>query len=296
MTHSPRLALLTGLASLASATQGWATEESLAGTRYASLGTEADDDHSRVVTGALGLPVGGHGRLDFGLGRSRVLTLDAASVDSTFASVDAGIDMDRWETQIGYAYRKDSDSFHQHDLTGTVSYVMDNSKLGLDLFYRSAEDETTTSVQRRRRDPRSVRTVESIDGRGIGLHGDIDVSDSVRLSVSGMVYDYDRDLDAPAFLARFPRLGLRLSGVTRDEAFLDNTARASIDYSFDLVTLTATYIRDEELDTHDITGTGELSADLPLGERWLLTASAGYSSSEAQDGVAFAGLAVSVMW
>jgi hypothetical protein len=297
LRQSVHLALLAGLASLSFATQGRADEEesSLAGTRYASLSAEADDDSSHVLSGTLGLPLGQKGHLDLGAGRSRA-TLDTTDEDSTFASIDFGLDTKRTQMQIGYAYRDDGESFRQHDFRGKFTLVRGIGKIGLDAFYRDAQDETVTSVQRRRRDSHSIRVLESIEGKGVGLHGDIDVSDSVRLFASGMVYDYDRDVDTPAFVARFPRLSLRVTGITRDEAFLDNTARAGIEYTLDLLTLTATYIHDEAIDTHDITHTGEVSADIPVGERWLLSPFVGYSSGDSDGGTAFAGMSVSVMW
>jgi len=294
-----RLALLTGFASLSLATQSRADEasdeDSAVGTRFATLSAEADDDSSHVLSGSVGLPLGRRGHLDLGLGRSRA-TLANAEEDSTFASIDVGLDTDRTRMQIGYAFRDDGDSFRQHDFRGQFTLVRGIGRIGLDLFYRDAQDETVTSVERRRRDSRSIRVIESMEGTGVGLHGSLDVSDRVRLFASGMTYDYNRDVDAPAFLSRFPRLSLRVTGVTRDEAFLDNTARIGVDYTFELATVSVTYIRDEEVDTHDITDTGELSADIPVGERWLLSPWLGYSSDDTEGGTASAGMSVSILW
>jgi hypothetical protein len=295
--RSVYLALLAGSASLSLVTQSRANEEeaSQAGMRDASLSVEGDADSSHVFNGSLGLPLGERGHLDLGAGRSRA-TLDEIDEDSTFASIDLGLDTRRTQMQIGYAFRDDGDSFRQHDFRGKFTLVRGIGRIGFDLFYRDAQDETLGSIRLRRRDSRAIRVIESISGTGIGLHGAIDATHNVHLFASGMIYDYDRDVDTPALLARFPRLSLRVTGVTRDEAFLDNTVRAGIDYTLSLLTLTATYTRDVEIDTHDITNTGELTADIPVGERWLVSPWVGYSSDESDGGTAFAGMSVSVMW
>jgi len=116
-----------------------------------------------------------------------------------------------------------------------------------------------------------------------------------RRAGGGLVSTVD-DMLTFAEIAMADESSLRVTGVTRDEAFLDNTARAGVEYTLDLLTLAATYIHDEEIDTHDITHTGEVSADIPIGERWLLSPFVGYSSDDAEGGTAFAGMSVSVMW
>lgn len=290
----PRPPLLAALALMAISPHLQAAELS-SGVYYAALGADLDDADSHNFRGELGIPLGERGWAHLGLGSSTA-SIAQARTDSTFASIDMGLDTQRWELDAGYMYRKDSDSFEQHDIRGGARLRMPRGSLGVDLFYRTAEDETVTSVARRRLDPLQIRIVESIEGTGIGLNGSVDATARLRLSASAMKYDYDIDVDAPHFLARLPRLSLRISGVTREEAYLDNTMRIGASYDFDTCSLTARYTRDEVIDTSQIIDTFDLTADIPLGERWMLAPWIGRSSDDVQGDVAFGGVHVSVVW
>jgi hypothetical protein len=290
---SPRL-LLIALASTAWSLRASAAEPS-PHVHYAALSAELDDAESDNLHGELNLPLGRKGWVHLGLGSSTA-SIAQERIDSTFATIGIGLDTQRWELDAGHTYRKDSDSFEQHDLRGGARLRMPRVSLGVDLFYRTAEDETVTSVERRRLDPLQIRTVESIEGKGIGLNGSVDATARLRLFAAAMKYDYDIDVDAPAFLARLPRLSLRISGVTREEAYLDNTMHVGASYDFDRCSLTVRYTRDEVIDASQIIDTFDLTADIPVAERWALAPWIGRSSDDVLGDVAFAGLHVSVVW
>lgn len=289
--HAASLALSVAL--LGPWTHLGAAEDS--GAYYAAVSAEVDDEDSSNLLGEFGLPLGRRGWMHLGLGSSTA-TLGSLQVDTTLASVNVGFDAERFGVEGGYAYRKDSDSFEQHDLRAGLRLLMARGQIGLDLFHRTAEDETVTSIERRRLDPLAIRIVEAVAGSGIGLNGAVDMTPRLRLFASGMTYDYDSDIEGPAFLARFPRLALRLSSVTREEAYLDNTMRIGATYRFDACSLTARYIRDEELDSAEITDTIEIAADISLGAQWALAPWIGQSSNQLDGDIAFGGVHISVIW
>ena len=265
------------------------------GIYYAAVGAQVDDADSNDLTGELGLPLGDPGWLHLAVGSSTA-TLSSVQVDTTVATVYAGFDTESLGFEAGYAYRKDADSFHQDDLRGALTVRLSRVSFGLDLFHRAAEDETVMSIERRRLDPLAIRIVESIEGTGIGAHIGVNATERLYLFGSGMAFDYDSDIDGPAFLQRFPRLNLRLSGVTRDEAYLDNTARIGASYDIEGWALTGTYTRDEELNSGEITHTAELSIDIPIGESWELSPWIGVSSNAVDGDIAFGGARVGVFW
>ncbi|MFL6617154.1 MAG: hypothetical protein ACJ8MH_01045 [Povalibacter sp.] len=262
---------------------------------YAALSTETDDADGRNLLGEFGLPLGQPGWLHLAVGSSTIKMIDE-DVDSTLASIAGGFDTERVSVEVSYSYREDSDTFEQQDLHGSVTLNGARGSIGLDLFHRSAEDETVTSIERRRRDPLSIRTTQSVDGTGIGAHMRFDATQALQLFAAGMTYDYDSDVRGPAFLDRFPRLALRISGVSRDQAFLDDTLRGGLTYRFANASITAQYIRDRELNTEEVTGSTEISANIALGNAWAIAPWIGQSSNDTDGDVLYGGLTVSVIW
>ena len=163
-------------------------------------------------------------------------------------------------------------------------------------FIGPLADETISSIERRRRDPLAIRTVESVKGIGYGLHGDVHVNEALRVFASAMTYDYDTDVSGPAFLQRFPRLSLRISGATRDAAYFDNTLRAGASYDIAGCSLSAQFIRDQLLGTGEDANTMEVSAWIPAGNYWAFAPWLGQSSSDSEGDIVYGGLRISALW
>ncbi|HEY5810859.1 MAG TPA: hypothetical protein VIT67_23005 [Povalibacter sp.] len=262
---------------------------------YAAGSLEADDVESRNAAAEFGLPLGIAGWLHLGAGTSTT-TVATAQIDTTRAAISGGYDGQLVSIEAGYAYRNDSDSFEQSDLRAGTTFHLSRGNVGFDLFHRSAADETISSIERRRRDPLAIRTVESVKGIGYGLHGDVHVNEALRLFASAMTYDYDTDVDGPAFLQRFPRLSLRISGATRDAAYFDNTLRAGVSYDVAGCSLSAQLIRDQLLGTGETANTVELSAWIPAGNYWAFAPWLGQSSSDSEGDIVYGGLRISALW
>lgn len=261
-------------------------------TGYAAFSVDVDQEDSRYVDGLLGFT------LDSGWAELRVGRLtaesDGSELDATTAALAAGYKVGPVDLGASYAYREDSDSLEQHDFTGDITYLGSTGSIGLDLFLRSAEYETGASIERRRRDPSAITITESIEGRGIGLHGDLYVSQRLVLFAFTMAYDYDESSDLPAGTTRWERISV--SGITRDDIWLQDTVNIGATYEFAPLKITADLTRDTTLYTDERILTGSLLASIPLSERWIVSPWIGYSDAELSGTTASGGVEVSVNW
>lgn len=258
----------------------------------AALAIDVDQEDSRHVDGLLGYDFSrGWGELR--VGRLTVES-DEDSFDATSGALAAGYRFEVIDMSASYAYREDSDSLEQHDFQAELTYRFATGSIGLDVFLRSAQYETAASIERRRRDPIAIRLTESVEGRGVGLHGDVHVSTALTLFASAMAYDYDEPADLPAGLTRWERVVV--SGITRDDVWLQDTINAGASYQFAVLTLTADVTRDTVLYTDERILTSSLLASIPLAEHWFVSPWIGYSDAELVGGTAFGGVEVSVSW
>jgi hypothetical protein len=258
---------------------------------YASAAIDADED-SRYVDGLLGLMFGG----TWGEVRLGRLASEAADVDldATTAAFALGHDGEVIAISAAYTYREDSDSLEQQDLKGRMTYRVAASSFGLDVFYRTAEYETTASIERRVRDPIAIRATESVQGVGFGVHADWRVTPAVTVFGAAMAYDYDESTDLPAGLTRWERV--RVSGVTRDELWLENSARLGLTYELAVLSFTAELTQDTTLYTDETIRTALLQTRVPGGERWSVVPWLGYSEAEYTGGSPFGGVEIGVSW
>ena len=289
---SRRLAQLVVLPTLATAALAQAEPADIKGY-YAALSTEVDDADFRELGVEFAVPFGKTGWVQLDVGTTTALSAED-DVDMTTLGLRTGFSTGDINWRAMYIYRDDDSSYTQHDLFGGLTYVASHGALGLDLFYRSAEYESTASIQRRFRDPLAVRFVETTEGAGIGAHGDLYVTRQVTLSSGVMFYEYDDSSNVPAGLARFERVSL--SGVTRDQAYLKDSINLGVTYELAVVSLSAVYCRDREVDSNFVTDTAEIYADLSLMEHWALAAWIGHAMTEDDAEITYGGVRISVVW
>jgi hypothetical protein len=285
-----RLANVAALASLAVAALAQAEPAEFKGY-YAALGGEIDDAGFNEMQAEFAVQLGAAGWAQFDLGTT---TAADADVDMTTLGLRTGFSTGNVDWRAMYTYREDGSSYTQHDVLGGFTYIASLGTVGLELFYRSAEYETIASIQRRFRDPLAIRVVQNTKGTGIGAHGEVHVTSEVTLSSGVMLYDYDDTSDVRASLARFERVSL--SGVTRDEAYLQDSINVGLTYEFAVMSISAIYYRDRELDTHFVTDTAELYADVTLTQRWALAAWIGHAMTEDDAETTYGGARVNVVW
>jgi hypothetical protein len=289
---SRRVARLAVLAALASSTLAQAEPAPIKGY-YAALSTEVDDAAFRELQAEFAVPFGQTGWIQLDLGTTTASRAED-DVDLTTIGVRTGFSIGNVDWRAMYTYRDDGSSYTQHDLFGGFTYIASRGTGGLDLFYRSAEYESITSIQRRFRDPLAIRVIETTEGTGFGAHGEFYVTRHLTLSSGVMFYDYEDSSNVPASLARFERVSL--SGVTRDEAYLQDSINVGVTYEFAVLSLGAVYYRDREVDAGFVTETAELYADVTLTERWALAAWIGHALSEDDAELTYGGARISVVW
>lgn len=287
---SRRLAQLAALPALAFSICVHAEPAEIKGY-YAAVSAEVDDADFRELQAEFAVPFGETAWLQLDLGTTTSADDD---VDLKNVGVRTGFSTGNFDWRAMYTYREDGSSYTQHDLFGGFTYIANRGTIGLDLFYRSAEYESITSIQRRFRDPLAIRIVENTEGTGIGAHGEIHVTRNVTLSSGVMLYDYDDTSNVPAGLARFERVSL--SGVTRDEAYLKDSINIGVTYEFAVLSLGAIYYRDREVEANFVTDTAELYADMSLTQHWALQAWIGQAMTENDAESTYGGARLSVVW
>lgn len=288
-----RLALLAAIPALALSMLARSDPSQIEGY-YAALSAEVDDADFRQLQAAFAVPLSETAWLQLDVGTTTASFDDVDDVDMTIAGLRTGFSSGNFDWQVMYTYREDGASYTQHDLFGGFTYVASRGALGLDAFYRSAEYESIASIQRRFRDPLAVRVSEITKGIGVGAHGEINIVPYVTLSSGVMIYDYDDASTLPANLSRFQRI--TLSGVTRDQAYLKNSINVGVTYELAVLSLSAIYYRDRELESDFMTDTAELYADISIAERWALAAWIGHAMADDDSESTYGGARLSVIW
>jgi len=226
------------------------------------------------------------------------------SVSTVLGGLRVGMRSQYWSGSIGGIYRSDGDKLKQTDLSATVDRLFPRGKLGVDAFYRNAKSsvDSTVIVSGPRNDSEVVVSAEDkVDGPGYGVHGEVDLTDTVMLFASGAWYDYDESytvsegsdgIDLPDRLLR----AIDVSGATRDEGTFDASYSGGGLVRMPLGSVSLTYYRDEIFDSADAFDTFELAATFFLGERWSVTPVVSHSSGGGYDDVMSGGLTVGMSW
>jgi len=265
----------------------------VAGMSYVSIGAQSDDADTREWLASASLALGDYVWVHAGFGRDKSL-LESDTVETTLANGGIGIRGEHLQLTVDFGSRRDDDAYEQRDWTGSFGWRNDVFGMGMDGMSRSTTIQTTQTRIVPIVGARSVLLEQSLDGRGFGLHADVNVTDRLNLFASGMSYSYDDvETNRPA-LARL--LNFSGSGITREQAILDRSLGAGLSYQFELVGLSAQYINDETVDTGEVIHTALLSAAITAGKHWTFTPSAGWSSSDELGDVLFGGVSVSYGW
>lgn len=265
----------------------------VAGMRYVAVDMQSDNADNREWLATASLTAGDHVWLHAGFGRGKS-PLDVETLETNLAGGGFGIRGQHLQLTLNFNSRKDGDQYRQRDWNGSLGWRNDAFGIGVDGMVRSTSTRTVQTVTLPIVGPRSVVVDQSIDGRGFGLHADVNVTDRLNLFAGGMSYSYDDVASNRPALARL--LNFSGSGITREQAILDRSFNTGLSYGFDLLDLTAQYLNDKTLDSGDITHTVLLSAAIIVGEHWMLTPAVGSSSNDLLGDVAFGSLSLSYGW
>lgn len=290
MTISVARALVLCTAICAATTLRAEESDSIEWRPYVSVSGEADDADSSQGLLEVGTSIGAAGWLRAAAGRAELAETD---IETNVLQLGGGLSIKAIDMAAGIVHRSDGEGFEQRDWNFALGWQGSRGAIGVDVFVRDAESETLTSVTRRRQNSRAVRITESIDGTGYGVHADFDFTPALTAFGAWMTYDYDIATNHPILL----RLSLlNGSGVTRSEAFLDESCSVGLTYHFVNAALTGHYSRDEALVADDVTDSFQLSLQLSFGEHWSLTPMAGIAENDLLGDSAFGGLSIGYHW
>lgn len=266
----------------------------------AAVSVQGDENDNRQWLGKLALSVGEHSWLQGIVGRTELGT--AGANDTNIVGAGFGISGQAVSATVDFAQRRRDEQFEQQDWAATLNWRGARGGVGADLFMRSASGESITTQSRGTLlPPVTTRIRESVDSRGFGLHGDFSLTPQARVFAAAMRYRHDFAVDSATtgsntLLSSLLGTDALLSGVWRDQAFIDRSYRVGGSYNLQSATVSAQYLRDRLSRTEQILHTTYLQADFPIAERWLVSPTVGYSSSAGLGHAALAGLSVSIAW
>lgn len=258
-----------------------------------SIAAYGDNDDTRETLAAVAVDFDA-GWAELLVGRLEAADDDGSNLTARTISVSGGFDVGSVSLSGGFVDRDDNDSRAQQDLRFALTWFGAKGSIGVDLFYRDSEYETVASIERRLLDPILVPVTQAATGVGLGLHGSLHLSEGYSLYGSFMDYDYDTSTNLPVFLTRWQRI--RVSGLTRDELWLDDSVGAGLIGRYDGWRWIADYTRDVALRDAELIQTLTLTLSFDLGEHWTLSPEIGYSDAEIDGSVAFGGLEASLRW
>lgn len=278
-------------AALAAVPLAAAATTATTGTHRASVSASGDGQDNRSYQAALELPLGAHGWLQLGAGRTDA-SGDGDSVRTDNLGIAGGARGRHFGVSLGYSHRGGDDDLEFGDASAALDWFGGRGGIGLDLLCRDGSSKLVTTITGRRRTYSSSST-QDFDARGVGVHADLDVGARCNVFAGAMHYSYSGVVEDADIARRF--VYLSQSAVSRDAAFNSDTLDLGVSYRARRAVFTVEYWRDRALQGGDITNSGRLAVDIPVA-RWTLTPAVDYSAPENGDGSAFGSMAVALTW
>ena len=271
------------------------------GRHSAVLSVQGDENDNRQWLSRLVLPLGDYAWLQGSFSNTELATEPATSTRTLGAAM--GIGSRTVQASIGFVQRTADTQFEQQDWAAALDWRGARGGVGADVFLRSANGESQTTMRPGGVVSSPVVTTfqESVDSRGFGLHGNFDLTPQIKMFAGAMRYRHDFHVDSTSTGNNTPLSSLlgaptALSGVWRDQAFIDRSYRVGMSYRFQRAVVSAQYFHDRIANTDEPVGTVQLQAEFPVGEHWLISPSIGHSSGGRADPTGFAGLSIGFTW
>jgi len=155
----------------------------IADRRALSAAAQRDAQGNAINTLTLSLPVGQHGWVQGGLGRTQLQDeTTAARTRSHQASLGAGLVGERWQAGVGVTQRRGGDRLRQQDLIASIDRrIGQRWSVGLDVTRREGRAESTGTTA----DGTPGRVTQRLTGQGAGVRLAVAAND--RLTVYGAV-------------------------------------------------------------------------------------------------------------
>jgi hypothetical protein len=267
----------------------------------ASLSLQGDENDNRQLLGKLALPLGDHAWVQGSLGRTELATAPTGNTKTVGAAV--GIGGQTLDAALDFVQRTSDARFKQQDWAAALNWHGARGGLGADVFMRSAsgESETTTRSGNVLAPPVTTTVGESVDAKGFGVHGAFDLTPRANVFAGAMRYRYDFSVDSTATGTSTPLASLlgttsALSGVWRDQAFIDRSYRVGAGYRFQGAAVNAQYFHDRIANTGEVLSTAQLQAEFLLTGHWLVSPTIGYSRGGSSGQSGYGGLSLGFIW
>ncbi|MGH8178219.1 MAG: hypothetical protein ACREV5_18335 [Steroidobacter sp.] len=265
----------------------------------ATVSVHGDENDNRQWLGKLALQLGDHAWAQGSVGRTELATAGPNDVRALGAAL--GFGGPTVNVGVEFVQRESDGGFEQQDWAAALNWRGARGGLGADAFVRSTRGESRVTQPGGVFQPPVTTTVrESVDAKGFGLHGDFSLTPQATVFAGAMRYRYEFSANSAAAgntpLSFLLGSNAALSGVWRDQAFIDRSYRVGGSYRLQHAAVSAQYLRDRTTRTAEILNTVQLQAEFPIAEHWLVTPALGYSSGGSLGRAAFAGLSLAVNW
>ena len=244
----------------------------------ATVSVQGDENDNRQWMSKLAVPLADHAWLRASIGRTELAGAVAGDSKTVGAALGAGTST--FDAAIEFAQRRGDAHFEQRDWGATLNWHGARGGLGADAFLRSAE---------------------SVRSHGFGTHGNFALTPQATVFGSAMHYRYDFSVDTEATqpgTPLSPLLGTTagLSGVWRDQAYIDRSYRIGGSYRLQTAAVSAQYFHDRIANTGKVSSTVQLQAEFLLAGHWLVSPMIGWSSGDGYRQVGYGGLTLGYAW
>jgi hypothetical protein len=267
----------------------------------AMLNVQGDENDNRQWLSKLALPLGDHAWVQGSIGRTELATIPASNIKAVGAAI--GIGGHTLDAAVEFARRADDDRFEQQDWAAALNWHGARGGLGAEVFRRSADGESkTTTVSRGVFSPPLTTTVrESVDSAGFGMHGDFDLTPRTKVFAGAMRYRHHNSVDSTATGTPTPLSSLlgttpALSGVWRNQAFIDRSYRVGGSYRFQSAAVNVQHFHDRIANTGEVLSTVQLQAEFLIAKHWMVSPMIGYSSDGSSEQTGYGGLSLGFTW
>lgn len=266
----------------------------------ATLSVRADENDNRQWLGSVALPLGDSAWAQATAGKTEFAAAGANNMKIIGAAL--GTSGRTIKTAVEFVQRKGDTRFEQQSWTATLDWRGARGGLGADVYLRSANDESTTTQPGGVFAAPTTTTIrESVEGKGVGLHGDFALTPRVQVFAAAVRYRYDFDVETSTTAGNTPLAFLlgansAIAGAWRDQAFVDRSYRVGGSYRLQRAVVGAQYFRDHIASRDEALNTVELQAEFPLAEHWSLSPTLGYSEGGHSGSVSYGGMNVRFSW
>lgn len=267
----------------------------------ATVTVQGDENDNRQWLSKLAVPLADHAWLQASIGRTELA--GAAASDSQTVGAALGAGNASLDAAVEFAQRRGDARFKQRDWAATLNWHGASGGLGADAFLRSARGTSQSSSPSDGvfAPPTTTTVRESVSSQGFGLHGHLVLTPQATVFGGAMRYRHDFTVDANATQTAAPLSSLLgmpagLSGVWRDQAYIDRSYRIGGRYRLPNAAVSAQYFRDRISNTGAASSTAQLQAEFFLAGHWLVSPMVGLSYVDSNQQVGFGGLTVGYVW